>query len=375
MLQTKNAEFPLDKDLIYLNHAAVSPLPQSTVNAVQDFLQQNLTFGAKNYVQWLATEQHLRQQLQILLNAPSTDDIALLKNTSEALSAVAYGLKWQHGDNIIMPKYEFPSNRIVWESLHNQGVITKQADIYHKPEEAIFALVDRKTRLIAVSSVHYATGIKLNLERIGEFCRKKGILFCVDAIQSLGALPIDVQAAQADFVMADGHKWLLSAEGLAVFYSTPQAREQLQLTQYGWHTVEDLYAYDAEHWQITSTARKFECGSPNMLGIHALDASISLILTVGLPNIATQILANSNYLTTELNQLNQLKILSPNPAQSGIVSFTTGSPQTDMQLFNALKQADIICAQRGGGIRLSPHFYTPSQQLTQTIAFIAAWQD
>jgi selenocysteine lyase/cysteine desulfurase len=366
-------EFPLDSSLIYLNHAAVSPLPKRTVEAVQAFLQENLFQGAKDYPEWQLKEIFLREQLRDLINAPTSNDIALLKNTSEAISTVAYGLDWKKGENVVITNQEFPSNRIVWESLEKYGVITKKALISNteEPEEVLFKLVDENTRLISVSAVQYASGLKMDLKKIGQFCKERQILFCVDAIQQLGALQFDVQAIQADFVMADGHKWLLAPEGLALFYSTPQAREKLELKQYGWRSVENVSDYDSLSWQLPDSARKFECGSPNMIGIHALSASLSLLLEIGLENIEKLILENTQFLLGLFKQIPDIMILSPQQKErcSGIVIFKHDKKDNNL-LFEELKKQNIICAQRGGGIRFSPHFYTSKLQIEQAVEII-----
>lgn len=359
-------EFSLNDNIVYLNHAAGAPWPRRTAEAVQGFAQENMIQGSKNYAQWKQQEMQLRERLQVLLNAPAVTDIALLKNTSEALSVVAYGLTWKAGDNIIITNQEFPSNRIVWESLQNQGVTVSQAQTANTddPEAALLALVNSRTRLIAVSSVQYASGLRLDLAKIGNFCHANNILFCIDAIQSLGALQLDVQAIHADFVMAGGHKWLLGPEGVAVFYCHPEQRERLQLKQFGWHTVENPYDFGANNWQVASSACRFECGSPNMLGIHALNASLSLLIEVGMANIESQVLDNSRYLLDALGQCADIQILSPlTPNRyAGIVTFRHRQIETT-NLFHHLSGQAIICAERGGGIRFSPHFYTPRKQL------------
>lgn len=363
-------EFPLREDIIYLNHAAVSPWPRRTAEAVQSFAYENMIQGMKNYNQWEERELQLREQLRVFLNAPSRDDIALLKNTSEALSVVAYGLAWQPGDNLVITDQEFPSNRIVWESLQQQGVTVRQANITQvvSPEEALFALIDEHTRLIAVSSVQYASGLRLDLARIGQFCLDNHILFCVDAIQSLGALACDVQAIYADFVMADGHKWLLGPEGLAVFYCKAEQRTQLQLKQYGWHMVEHYRDFDAKMWTVATSARRFECGSSNMLGIHALNASLAVLAEVGMSTVEQNVLDNTDYLLGSLEQSADIEILSPQTREryAGIVTFRH-KQVTSATLFHHLSNQGILCAQRGGGIRFSPHFYTQRYQLAQAV--------
>ena len=364
-------EFPLSEDIVYLNHAAVGPWPRRAAEAVRRFAEENSRLGARHYPRWLKVENDLRAQLCQLLNAPSAEDIALLKNTSEGLSVVAYGLPWRAGDNVVISDQEFPSNRIVWESLRELGVECRQAALGADPEQALFDCVDSRTRLLAISSVQYASGLRMDLARIGEFCRARGVLFCIDAIQSLGALPLDVQAVQADFVVADGHKWLLGPEGLAVFYCRAQRREALRLYQYGWHMVEQLGDYDRREWEAARSARRFECGSPNMLGIHALHASLSLLLDIGLPRVAQGVMDNAAFLIERLRGVAGVELLSPERTErhAGIVTFRRhGTDSAD--LWRRLSEQGVVCAARAGGVRFSPHFYTTREQLERAVALI-----
>jgi len=363
-------EFPLDPTLIYLNHAAIAPWPRRTARVIQDFAEENMSQGARAYPDWLATEARVREQCRALLNAPAAEDIAFLKNTSEALSVVAHGLAWQPGDNIVISDQEFPSNRIVWQSLRELGVETRQAALGHgtSPEQALAACMDSRTRLLAISSVHFASGLRLDLERLGKLCRARAILFCIDAIQSLGALPLDVQACQADFVMADGHKWLLSPEGCALFYVRPEVREELQLRQYGWHMVESQDDFSNQDWKVAASARRFECGSPNMLGIHALGSSLELLAEVGMDEVASRVLSHSACLIDALGSLPDIEILTPQQSgrYAGIVSFRHA--QVDSADLHAhLLARNVICAQRGEGVRFSPHFYTRQRQLDAAV--------
>jgi len=367
-------EFPISDDIVYLNHAAVSPWPQRTSEAVVAFAQENVTQGAQHYLRWLKVERELRDSLSWLLNAPSHNDIALLKNTSEALSIVAYGIDWQPGDNIVSFADEFPSNRIIWESLASKGVSLRLVELSDSvaPEADLISLCDERTRLISVSSVQYASGLRMDIDKIGAFCRDNNILFCVDAIQSLGAFPFDVQQCQADFVMADGHKWMLGPEGLAVFYCRAEVREQLALKQYGWHMVAHPGNYDSTEWTPSPTATRFECGSPNMLGIHALHASLSLIREIGLNTISRNIIKNTSLLIELIDNIDGSTLLSPrNQArQSGIVTFCIkGKNHTD--LYASLMENGIICAPRGGGIRFSPHFYTTQEQIHSAVQIMS----
>ena len=366
-------EFQLNKELIYLNHAAVSPWPLRTVQAVESFARENLTQGTLGYPEWLKVEARLRQLLKGLINAPSVDDISLMKSTSEALSVVAYGIDWNAGENIVIFAQEFPSNRIVWQSLKSLGVDTRLVDLEagENPEAALLAACDSNTRLISTSSVQYARGQRIDLSRIGEYCKAQDILFCIDAIQSLGALPFDVQQYQADFVMADGHKWMLGPEGLALLYTKAETREALKLRQYGWHMVENPGNFEQTSWKPVQSGVRFECGSPNMLSIHALKASLELIMEEGIDRISSAILDKNRYLREQIVSTDGLKLLSPldDARSAGIITFqAVGADQ--QQLYTHLMQKKVVCALRGGGIRLSPHFYTPIDQLDEVMSIL-----
>jgi selenocysteine lyase/cysteine desulfurase len=416
-------EFALSPDIRYLNHAAVAPWPRRAVAAVARFAEENGRRGAAGYPAWLATERRLRERLADLLGAPSPDDIALVKNTSEGLSILAQGLDWRPGDNVVGIAQEFPSNRIPWEALREQGVEYRALDLYppaelttiqrtaagregvrpvarrtsvvlgtiegggggatgavsgkaagilalKDPETALDRLCDDRTRAVAVSSVQYARGERLDLERLATACRRRGILLFVDAIQSLGARPMDLRRIPADAVVADGHKWLLGPEGIAVLYVAPALRPRLRLRQFGWHMVAHPGDYDRHDWTPSPTATRFEPGSPNLLGIHALEASLSLLQEVGLDAVATAIEQRVDRLIDLLDQAG-FEILTPRaPARrAGILTFRIPDPRFEpTTLWRALLARGVVCAPRGGGIRFSPHFYTDEAILDQAVA-------
>jgi selenocysteine lyase/cysteine desulfurase len=227
------------------------------------------------------------------------------------------------------------------------------------PELCLINACDENTRIMAISSVQYGTGLKLDLVKLGQFCRDNDIYYCVDAIQSIGAHEIDIQAINADFVMADAHKWMCGPEGIALFYCRADIREKLQLNQFGWHMVEEHGDYTRNSWSPANNARRFECGSPNMLGIHALSASLSLFEEIGMDNVASSILKKTSYLIDNLNNLPDIELLTPVSEQrrAGIVTFKiTGKDMTE--IYSKLMNNKVICANRLEGIRFSPHFYT-----------------
>lgn len=366
-------EFVQAPGLRYLNHAAVAPWPNRAALAVTRFAQENVLLGARDYPDWMVLEQRLRERLTRLLNAPATDDVALVKNTSEALSFVAFGLSWKNGDQIVISDEEFPSNRIVWEALAGQGVEVVQVCLKgDDPEAALLAACGPRTRLMSVSAVQFASGLLLDLRRLGAGCKQRNVLFCIDAIQQLGALPFDVQAYQCDFAMADGHKWMLGPEGLGVFYCRAELREQLKLHEFGWHMLEHMGDYSRTAWEPAQSARRFECGSPNMLGAMALEASLSLLEDVGMEEVARLIAERVQWLQDGLSAIPGVGLHSPlNPARrGGIFSFSIDGID-NQQLWRQLMAQQVVCIPRGEGVRFSPHFYTEKRVIDETLAIVA----
>ena len=367
--------FDLSQDIVYLNHAAVAPWPRAASEAVTAFAAENAHRGAASYPAWLEMEASLRERLRTLINAPSSDDIALLKSTSEGLSFIAQGLPWEAGDNIVIPAAEFPSNRMVWQTLEALGVQLREIDIItaEDPEAALIAAMDERTRLLSCSSVQYAYGLRLDLARIGEACRDSDTLFCVDAIQSLGALRFDLEEIGADFVVADGHKWMTGPEGLALFYCKPDLRERLKLTEFGWHMMDNPHDFKQPDWRPADSAKRFECGSPNMLGAVALNAALSVLLEVGMQRIEQAVLDNSGYLIEKLSAVEGVKVLTPLERQrrAGIVLFSVHGMDS-MALYERLMDQGVVCANRGTGVRWSPHFHTTHDDMDRAVQILTA---
>lgn len=366
-------EFPILEHGLYANHAAISPWPRVTAQAVMDFAGENCQTGAENYPRWLIRESELRERLAGLLNAESANDIALLKNTTEGICTVAAGIRWQTGDNLVLPADEFPSNRLPWMALKERGVEVREVDIHKiaEPERALIERMDKRTRLVAVSAVRWTDGLRLRLEMLGQTCRRNGVLFFVDAIQQLGAIPMDVRSSGIDFLAADGHKWLLAPEGIAVFYCRRGVRGQLQLNQQGWRMVDEPYHFNRDHWQPSDTARRFEAGSPNTLGQAALHASLGLLMDVGMQNVEALVTANTKTLSEGLGVIKGVELVRTFNARtaSGIVSFTVPD-RNPVKILHALKQRQLTCAVRGKAIRLSPHFYQHGEPVLQILNVI-----
>jgi len=351
---------------MYFNHAAIGPWPRCAAVAVQEFAEENLQRGPAGYARWIRRENELREALARLVGAPAGDSIALLKNTTEGISTVAWGLDWRTGDNIVLPCSEFPSNRLPWLAQAAHGVQVREVDIRaaRDAEAALLEAVDASTRVLTVSAVQWSDGFRLDLQRLGDGCRARQVLFFVDAIQQLGALPVDVTACHIDFLAADAHKWLLGPEGIAPFYSSGRGRAELTLRQQGWHMFENPWDFERDDWTPADSARRFEAGSPNSTGQAALSASVGLLLEYGMERVGARVLQNTDYLLERLGRLKGLQVLSRSEPgrRSGIVSFRSEAIPA-RHLYRELGALGTTCAVRGGAVRLSPHFYQDEKML------------
>jgi selenocysteine lyase/cysteine desulfurase len=367
-------QFPILEKGLYFNHAAIGPWPRCTAKAVQYFAEENLRSGSANYRHWYARENELRKDLARLTGAASPDDIALLKNTTEGICLVAWGLDWRAGDNIVMPRDEFASNRLPWLAQASRGVEVREIDIRaaDHAESALIDAMDERTRLLTVSAVQWNDGLRLGVHALGEVCHRKNVLFFVDAIQQLGALPMDAEACRIDFMAADAHKWLLAPEGIAVFYCSESARPKLRLSQQGWHMFENPWNFDRSDWTPAPSAKRFEAGSPNTLGQAALHSSLKLLLGHGMDKVAERVMANTGYLMQNLARFPGIHIRSRTETErrSGIVSFMHEQlPATG--LHRDLTRAGVSCVVRNDSIRLSPHFYQGEPQLEAFLEILA----
>jgi cysteine desulfurase / selenocysteine lyase len=358
--------FPVLEQGHYLNHAAIAPWPLPVTEAVRQFAEENLRRGPRDYPAWIRREQSLRRQLADLAGAVSPDDVSLLKNTTEGISLVAWGLDWRAGDNLVLPRGEFSSNRLPWLAQAARGVEIREVDIRagRDAEAALIAAMGRGTRLLSVSAVQWSDGFRLDLGRLGEACHARDVLFFVDAIQQLGALQLSVEDCRVDFLAADAHKWLLGPEGIALFYSRPAARERLALLQQGWHMFEQPWHFQRDDWTPAASGKRFEAGSPNSVGQAALHAAAGLLLERGMRSVEARVLENTAYLVARLGGMPAVRLISDSAVErrSGIVSFTCDRV-APRELHRRLAARDVICALRGDAIRLSPHFYQGEEEL------------
>jgi len=366
-------QFPSLQSGLYFNHAAMAPWPACTAEAVTRFAAENTREGPSRYAEWIALEHKLRKALARLTGASSVQDIALLKNTTEGVSTVAWGLDWKSGENIVLPRDEFASNRLPWLAQQAHGVEVREVDIRaaKHAETALIEALDRHTRIMAVSSVQWSDGFRLDLQTLGEACRDRGALFFVDAIQELGALSLDVTSCHISFLAADAHKWMLGPEGIAVFYSREDARAQLRLLQQGWHMFENPWFFTRPDWTPAASARRFEAGSPNSVGQVALKASLDLLLETGIDRIERRVRCNTDLMFEHLQSLPELRLISRTEPErrSGIVTFR--HEESDARsIQRELARHRVSCAVRDNAVRLSPHYYQGKEEVDEVFALI-----
>lgn len=364
----RRREFPVAAEKVYLAHAAVCPLPARVVAALSAYLGQVGRGGQFEYLHAEA-ENGARTIAAELLGA-SPHEIAFVPSTSAGLSLVAAGLDWQPGDNVVIPDSDFPSNIFPWLNLRRRGVevraLPARADGLTTVED-VAATVDARTRLVALSSVHYTTGACTDVDAIGRFLQSRGVLFCVDAIQSFGVLPLSAQ--HVDFLTADAHKWMLGPQGMGILYVKQAHFERLHPALLGWKSVATSKDFTQLAIEFPPSARRYEPGSLNALGLVGLHAALSLLRDVGVANIAERLAALRAYLAPRLEQKGY-RVLGPATSlrPSGITSFRCASDEAAAALYRRLDEKKIVLSLRDDPekrkcLRVAPHLYTTEAEL------------
>jgi cysteine desulfurase/selenocysteine lyase len=365
-------EFPITAHTVHLNHAGVSPISRRVAEAVSTFLEEALRIDAAVQRTWDRRTEAVRTSFARLVGA-QPDEIAFVKNTSEGMSLVAAGITWRPDDNVIAVDGEYPSNVYPWFALRRWGVETRLvAPVRGQVRvEDVRTMVDRRTRLVSVSFVDWNSGARTDLAAIGAFCRERGVLFCVDGIQGVGAIRLDVERELVDCLAVGGHKWLLAPEGCGCLYVSRRVADRIQSVLHGWKSVTNAERYLPYHFDPRPDAAKFEPGSPPQMGTHALGAAIDLLLEIGPEQIEQRLLALTDHLAAGLRR-RQLAIISPwGPAtRSGIVVFRCGDDPA--RVASELNRRGFIVRARGGGIRVAPHLYTNDADIDR---FLAALDD
>ncbi|MCH7504170.1 aminotransferase class V-fold PLP-dependent enzyme [PVC group bacterium] len=364
----RQKEFPVCKDSIFLSHAGVSPLPACVQSAIDDYLKQATLKHQEDIVNtgFLTS---IREGAARLLGCHKSE-IALVGPTSVGLSLIANGLDWQSGDRVAFYKDDFPSNAFPWMAMAAKGVET---DLIQPKQLGAITLDDvkkvisKKTRLVSVASAHFVSGYRVDIDAIGTYLSDQNILFCIDGIQTLGVL--DTPVANADFLAADAHKWLLGPCGAGILYVKKRAQEKLRPTLLGWNNIFQKDFVTPAVLEFPQHAGRYEAGTSNLLGLVGLKASLDMLLSYGIESIEKTVIRHTEFLRTNLLERNFILAQEDNHRISAITSFR--SSQYDMnRIFENLAEHSIVTTPRvtrdgHTWIRLSPHFYNTHEELKQ----------
>ena len=364
----RQQEFPVTRDHIFLAHAGVCPLPGRVSDAIRDYA----ALCTRGDQEALLPEQHIHRSRGLaarLLNA-QPEEIAFIGPTSLALSFVAAGLDLKKNDTILIYFDDYPANVYPWTALAEGGVKVRflhTRELGRIGSMDVMDHVDEQTRLVALSSCHFVSGYRIDLNAIGRALHQRNILFCVDAIQTLGAFP--TTAEHIDFLAADAHKWLLGPCAAGIFYARKSLQDRLRPTAFGWHNVRCPGYVAQEEMVFRADARRYEAGSQNLLGLVGLNAALELVLEIGIENIAAELLRKRALLVPALKNKGYtvLNAEAPLANASGIVTFYRDGADL-AAVYEKLEAANIITSLRSDRagrkyLRLSPHFYNTDAEL------------
>jgi selenocysteine lyase/cysteine desulfurase len=362
-------QFPVTKELIYLNHAAVAPLCRPAAEAMKQLADDACQFGSFHYNKWMECYEGLRHATAKLINA-SPGEIAIVKNTSEGIATVALGLDWKPGDRIIAFKEEFPANYYPWLRLEQRGVKLTWLSIYDPLEKIAEAIPG--ARLLAISHVNYLSGHRVDLDGIGQLCQQHECFFFVDAIQGMGALPIDVEDSHIDALAADGHKWMLGPEGNGVLYIRRKWLDSIEPIEFGWTNAANYNDYSSRDMTLRTDAGRYECGTLNTIGCYGQRAALEFLLAVGIDQIAPAVLSLADRLEAGVRAKGYEMMVQRDPkSSSGIVCFR--HPTIDYRMVvSELKRSRVTAAMRQGWVRMSPHFYIDPSEIDEVIRLLPA---
>jgi selenocysteine lyase/cysteine desulfurase len=369
MNQAIRSLFPVTEKYIYLNHSAVCPLSTRVRDAMNGLVEDVTRNGSVNYNDWLQTYERTRESAARLVNA-RPHEIAFMRNTSDAISAVANGIEWHEGDNVVTCNVEFPANVYPWMRLcEERGIqlkLTEEREGRIDPGE-LLSKVDDRTRVVTISWVQFASGFRSDLARIGSFCRERDIIFVVDVIQGLGGLKLDVERDYVDAFAADAHKYLLGPEGIALLFVSDRVIDRIKPTVVGWTSVKNYQQHLDYDLNYRDGALRFECGTLNSAGVYGLGAAIDLFLEVGPAEVEAYLLGLTDYLAERLTVKSYNVISSRLPGETSGVVTCTHEQHSPRELHRLLRAKNIITAPRANRLRISPHFYNTREEVDALI--------
>lgn len=362
------SHFPyLKTGTIYLDHAAIGPLPKPTKEAVEAYARRRSETELNIFFDFIKTADETKERIGKLLNT-SKDRIAFCDNTSNGLNVLVAGMEWKSGDRILLNDMEFPANVYPFLNQKRHGV---EVDfVSHRNgrillEEIEHALTPR-TKIVSLSHVQFLHGFRADLTAVGDLCRRKGVILCVDAIQAAGASPIDVEAMNIDFLSCGGQKWLLSPEGVAFLYVSLETQDRIKQGTMGWMSIRNFFSDFFDYrLDYDATARRYENGTMSFVGVLGMHASLGLLLEVGMRRIEGQLRSLTQFIVDRILEKGMELLTPEDPLErAGIVTYRTSNAK---KVFEELKANKVIVSLREGCIRFSPHFYNTKEELAKAL--------
>jgi cysteine desulfurase/selenocysteine lyase len=373
--ETLRAAMPIAKKWAYLDHAAVAPITDPCRAAMARWVEQAATEGDTVWLDFAAEVKAARQAGARLIGAAS-DEIALVGSTTQGINLVAEGLDWRAGDNVVTLEDEYPSNLYPWMHLGDRGVETRRVPVNdgRVDYDQLESHCDARTRVITVSWVGYANGCRRDLAFLSEIAQRRGVLLFIDAIQGLGAFPLDVRKTPIDFLAADSHKWMLGPEGAGIAYIRRDRLPLLRATGVGAASVKQGSDYSHIELALRDDAARYEGGAKNMCGHIGMGATLKLLESIGAENLAASVLAVSGYACERLEAAGH-RVVSPREdgQASGIVSFEYPAKDLlDVRRHCLANGVALAC--RAGRIRISPHAYNNEADIDRLMGVLSSYR-
>ncbi len=364
-------QMPVTRRWAYFDHAAVAPITRPAQLALEKWASDATRNGDICCPDWWRQIERLRILAAGAIGA-ETDEIALVRNTTEGINLVAEGYPWRPGDNVVTRADEFPSNQYPWMQLADRGVETRRvpADGGRIDLDRLADACDDRTRIVTVSWVTYGDGWRHDVDRLAEIAHRCGALLFLDAIQGLGVFPLNVKHTPVDFLAADGHKWLLGPEGAGIFFIRREHLARLRPVGIGWNSVAHGHDFSRIELELKDNAARYEGGSPNTAGLIALGASMEMLCGFGTEAIARRVLELTDLACQRLEDVGAvIHSDRQEPNKSGIVAFEF--PGRDPQAIRKRCLArDVVLSCRGGRLRISPHAYNDASDIDRLIEAI-----
>jgi selenocysteine lyase/cysteine desulfurase len=368
--------FPILREWVFFNHAGVAPLSGPAAAAMREFVEQSQrsVYVGSN---WYRRAREVKANIARLINAQGPQEIAYMPNTSSGLATVARGFEWHDNTAVVTTEVEYPANRFCWQDLKRFG--THVIEVPQQPDgridvEDVIESITNDTRIVAISHVQFGSGYRIDLRPIADTVHLAGGFLCVDGIQSVGAMPVDVEAMGIDFLALDGHKWLLGPEGAGFLYIREDLIPMLHPPVVGWMNMVNSDDYNNSRFQLHEDSRRFEPGSYNIAGVLALGASVQMMLDLGMQQVWDRIDALTSRLCAGVESRGY-RVFSPRQPgeRSGIVSFHPANPDKRgkadlLKIVSDLEAKKIVIAMRDGRLRASPHFYNTDEQVDRLVA-------